>query len=180
MTRPSQDRLSVGDLELEVVRRGKGRPLLLLHGFQTVPADAPFLDLLGQHAEIIAPSHPGFGDSPRPADFETVYDLVHLYLEVLDTWPNEPVSLMGLSFGGWLGMGEKLFAIFLKIGTNCFAARRIGSLETTAQLSLPIEVVGPLRFGFFDGFLNFSRNLGLRRLVGRLTPNRMGRGLRLS
>ena len=102
MPRPSQNRLSVGDLELEVVRRGKGRPLLLLHGFQTVPADAPFLDLLGQHAEVIAPSHPGFGDSPRPADFETVYDLVHLYLEVLDTWPDEPVSLMGFSFGGWL------------------------------------------------------------------------------
>ncbi len=101
MTSLSQDRLSVGDLELEVVRRGKGRPLLLLHGFQTIPHDAPFLDLLGRHAEIVAPSHPGFGDSPRPADFETVYDLVHLYLEVLDTWP-EPVSLMGFSFGGWL------------------------------------------------------------------------------
>jgi len=102
MTRLSQDRLSVGDLELEVVRRGQGRPLLVLHGFHTVPHDAPFLDLLGRHAEIVAPSHPGFGDSPRPADFETVYDLVHLYLEVLDTWPDGPVSLMGLSFGGWL------------------------------------------------------------------------------
>ena len=92
----------VAGLELEVVRRGAGRPLLLLHGFQTVPAGAPFLELLGAHAEIIAPSHPGFGASPRPADFETVYDLVHLYLEVLETLPNERVSLMGLSFGGWL------------------------------------------------------------------------------
>ena len=95
-------RLSVAGLELEVVRRGAGRPLLLLHGFQTVSPDAPFLDRLARHAEILAPSHPGFGDSPRPADFETVYDLVHLYLEVLDTLPHGRMSLMGLSFGGWL------------------------------------------------------------------------------
>jgi pimeloyl-ACP methyl ester carboxylesterase len=96
------ERLSVAGLELEVVRRGSGRPLLLLHGFQTVARDGPFLDRLGQHAEIIAPSNPGFGDSPRPADFETVYDLVHLYLEALETLPHERVSLMGVSFGGWL------------------------------------------------------------------------------
>src|SRR5262245_48860393 len=96
------NRWSVAGLELEVARRGAGRPLLLLHGFQTVRPDAPFLDLLARHAEIIAPSHPGFGDSPRPADFETVYDLVHLYLEALDTWRDERVSLMGFSFGGWL------------------------------------------------------------------------------
>ena len=78
-------RLSVAGLELEVLRRGAGRPVLLLHGFQNVDPRAPFLDLLGRHAEIIAPSHPGFGHSPRPADFETVYDLVHLYLDVLDS-----------------------------------------------------------------------------------------------
>src|SRR5215471_3622074 len=97
-----KDRLAVGDLELEVTRRGAGRPLLLLHGFQTIPPDAPFLERLGRHAAIIAPSHPGFGDSPRPADFETIYDLVHLYLELLETLRHETVSLMGLSFGGWL------------------------------------------------------------------------------
>jgi len=85
-----------------VVRRGTGRPLLLLHGAQTVDPRARFLDLLGAHAEIIAPSHPGFGHSPRPADFETVYDLVHFYLEVLEALPHEKVTLLGLSFGGWL------------------------------------------------------------------------------
>jgi pimeloyl-ACP methyl ester carboxylesterase len=101
-TARGRDRLSVAGLDLDVVRRGAGKPLLLLHGFQTVPPDAPFLDRLGRHAAIVAPSHPGFGDSPRPADFETVYDLVHLYLEMLETSPHERMSLMGLSFGGWL------------------------------------------------------------------------------
>src|SRR4030095_10227197 len=66
------ERLSVGEVELEVLRRGSGRPVLLLHGLQTVDPRARFLDLLGRTAEIIAPSPPGFGFSPRPADFETV------------------------------------------------------------------------------------------------------------
>jgi pimeloyl-ACP methyl ester carboxylesterase len=98
----SVQRLSVRDLELEVVRLGQGAPMLLLHGLHTVDPDAPFLQLLGQHAEIIAPSHPGFGHSPRPADFDTVYDLVHLYLDVLEMLPHEKVTLLGFSFGGWL------------------------------------------------------------------------------
>ena len=96
------ERLSVGDIELEVIRRGAGRPLLLLHGMQNIDPRARFLDLLGRRAAIIAPSHPGFGHSARPADFDTVYDLAHLYLDVLDALPYEWVTLVGLSFGGWL------------------------------------------------------------------------------
>jgi pimeloyl-ACP methyl ester carboxylesterase len=96
------ERLTVRGIELDVVRRGTGRQILLLHGFQTVDPEARFLELLGRHGEIIAPSGPGFGNSPRPKDFETVYDLVHLYLEVLETLPGDKVTLVGFSFGGWL------------------------------------------------------------------------------
>lgn len=99
---PTAERLSIHGIELPVVRRGAGHPILLLHGPQTVHPRAPFLDLLGRHAEVIAPSHPGFGHSPRPDDFDTVYDLVHLYLDVIEDQPHETVTLMGLSFGGWL------------------------------------------------------------------------------
>jgi pimeloyl-ACP methyl ester carboxylesterase len=88
--------------DLEVVRRGEGRPILLLHGMNTVHPRAPFLDLLAEHAEVVAPSHPGFGRSPRPDDFDSVYDLVHLYLDVLDQFPHDKVTLLGLSFEGWL------------------------------------------------------------------------------
>jgi pimeloyl-ACP methyl ester carboxylesterase len=96
------ERLPIRGIELEVARRGAGRPILLLHGFQTVDPDARFLDLLGRDGEVIAPSSPGFGHSPRPQDFDTVYDLVHLYLEFLDTLPSEKATLLGFSFGGWL------------------------------------------------------------------------------
>ena len=32
----------------------------------------------------------------------SVYDLVHLYLDLLETLPDEKVSVIGFSFGGWL------------------------------------------------------------------------------
>jgi len=99
---PGADRLTVRDIDLEVVRRGAGRTIVFLHGFHTLDADARFLELLSRRACVLAPSHPGFGASPRPADFETVYDLVHLYRQLIDELPDDKVALVGASFGGWL------------------------------------------------------------------------------
>jgi pimeloyl-ACP methyl ester carboxylesterase len=99
---PAAEVVSIAGVELEVLRRGTGHPLLLLHGFQHIDPRLPFVDLLARDAELIAPSHPGFGRSSRPPDFGTVYDLVHLYLALLDTLPPGRLTLMGLSFGGWL------------------------------------------------------------------------------
>ncbi len=99
-------RIMAGGIELEVLRRGRGGagriPVVLLHGMDTVNPASRFLDLLGRHTEIIAPSSPGFGNSPRPEDFDTIYDLVHLYLALIDELPYEKIALLGLSFGGWL------------------------------------------------------------------------------
>jgi pimeloyl-ACP methyl ester carboxylesterase len=100
--RAGGERLTVYGIDLEIVRRGTGRPMLVLHGFDTIDPAAAFLDLLGRHGEIIAPSSPGFGQSPRPEDFDTVYDLVHLYLAALDALPGDKVTVLGFSFGGWL------------------------------------------------------------------------------
>ena len=99
---PTLERLHLGGVDLEVVRCGSGPPLGLLHGAHPVPPDAPVLRALARHAEVVAPSHPGFGGSTRPTDFDTVYDLVHFYLQLLDHLALGRVTLMGLSFGGWL------------------------------------------------------------------------------
>ena len=94
--------LTVHGIDLEVLQRGSGRPLLLLHGFQPIDPAARFLEFLSRHAQVIAPSHPGFGATPRPTNFETVYDLVNFYSAVLDALPHDKVTLIGFSFGGWL------------------------------------------------------------------------------
>jgi hypothetical protein len=40
--------------------------VLILRGFDAIEPNARFFDLRGRHAEIVAPSSPGFGRSPRP------------------------------------------------------------------------------------------------------------------
>jgi pimeloyl-ACP methyl ester carboxylesterase len=102
MLMAGSERLKVGGIELEVMRRGAGRQILVLHGFQTIDPESRFLELLGRRSEVVAPSAPGFGNSPRPQDFDTIYDLVHLYLDVLEALPGDKVTLLGFSFGGWL------------------------------------------------------------------------------
>jgi pimeloyl-ACP methyl ester carboxylesterase len=100
------NRIKVKDVELEVLRRGGrhagGRPMLLVHGVNNISPQAPFVDLLAEHGEIIAPSHPGFGNSPRPPDFDTMYDLVHLYLDMLEAVADGKITMIGFSFGGWI------------------------------------------------------------------------------
>jgi len=99
----SSDRLRAGPLELEVLRRGArgGRLILLVHGVNPVSPTSPFLDLLAEHGEVVAPSHPGFGGSPLPEYFDTMYDLVHVWRDVLDALP-DGVLMIGFSFGGWV------------------------------------------------------------------------------
>jgi len=122
------ERLMVSGIEIEVVRRGSGRQILALHGFQTIDPDAPFLDLLGRYGEVIAPSGPGFGHSPRPKDFDTVYDLVHLYLDLLNALPGDKVTLVGFSFGGWLAA---------EIAAAC--SHRLGKLVLVDPLGVKIS-----------------------------------------
>ncbi len=100
------DRIAVGPIAAEILRRKAKRPdapmLLLVHGINNISPEAPFLDLLADHGEILAPSHPGFGATPRPADFDTIYDLVLFYRAVLDALPTDKVTMIGFSFGGWI------------------------------------------------------------------------------
>jgi pimeloyl-ACP methyl ester carboxylesterase len=94
--------MRVGPFDLETLRVGTGPPILLIHGVNPIHEDAPFLAKLAAHAEVIAPSHPGFGASPLPADFDTMYDLVNFYLAVLDSIPSDDVTVIGFCFGGWI------------------------------------------------------------------------------
>lgn len=95
-------RMIVGGIDVEVLRGGSGKPVLLLHGFQTLSDEAPFLSELAKHCSYFAPSLPGFGASMRPRDFDTIYDLVRHTLDLIDIVPGDEVTLIGFSFGGWL------------------------------------------------------------------------------
>ncbi|HZO80186.1 MAG TPA: alpha/beta hydrolase [Candidatus Binataceae bacterium] len=97
-----EGRLRVRDVELEMVRRGRGPLLLLLHGASGLDPNGEFLDLLARHFEVIAPSHPGFGNSPLPDLFDSVDDLAYVYLDLLEQYDLRDVTLVGFSLGGWI------------------------------------------------------------------------------
>lgn len=88
-------------IDVEVVRRGKGQPLLLLHGGGGPVGKLPFIEQLAQHFDVIAPTHPGFGGSTIPDHFDRIDDLVFLYLDLLEELALRDVILLGFSMGGW-------------------------------------------------------------------------------
>ena len=89
-------------IDVGIVRKGKGRPLLMLHGGGGPVAGMPFADRLAERFGIIAPTHPGFAGTRIPEHFNRVDDLVFLYLDLLDELDLKDVVLMGFSMGGWV------------------------------------------------------------------------------
>lgn len=88
-------------INLRIVRRGAGAPMLLLHGGDGPQDHLPFFARLTERFDVIAPIHPGFGGSTIPEHFDALEDLVYLYLDLLDALDLRDIVLMGCSMGGW-------------------------------------------------------------------------------
>ena len=86
---------------VNVVRKGSGPKILMLHGGGGPVSAMPFADKLSESFEIIAPVHPGFSGSAIPDHFDSLQDLVYLYRDLMDALDLKDVILMGFSMGGW-------------------------------------------------------------------------------
>jgi pimeloyl-ACP methyl ester carboxylesterase len=98
------ERIDIGEIALDVLIRGDGAPLLFLHGGDFFAQHGEFLDRLAQRFRVIAPRHPGFGNSPRPPWMRSIGDLAYVCLDLIDRLALDGVTLVGASFGGWLAM----------------------------------------------------------------------------
>jgi pimeloyl-ACP methyl ester carboxylesterase len=94
--------LSIAGTSLELVERGRGRPLLFLHAGEGLAAERPWLDLLARRYRVIAPCHPGWGNSPLLDGMGVVDDLAYLYLDLADELGLDDAVLVGACFGGWI------------------------------------------------------------------------------
>src|SRR5215467_12028816 len=94
--------ITVNGIKVEAIEKGRGRPLLFLHPGIGLDRNAPVIDKLAEHAHVIAPSHPGFGNSEQPTAFTTIDDLAYFYLDLLEAFDLKDVVLVGVSFGGWI------------------------------------------------------------------------------
>ena len=98
----TQESIDVAGAKIQVVKGGSGDPLLLLHGEMGYPGWLRFHDALAENNSIIAPTHPGFGTTPRLDWVMNMRDLAGWYLEAIDDLGLGRVNLMGSSLGGWL------------------------------------------------------------------------------
>lgn len=78
-----------------------GETVLFLHDLDYLNGvDYPFVEALSERWRLLSPSHPGFGESSLPDDFDSIDDLAFVYLDLLREIG--PSHVIGAGFGGWL------------------------------------------------------------------------------
>jgi pimeloyl-ACP methyl ester carboxylesterase len=93
--------IAVNGCRVRLMRGGAGEPLIYLHGASGA-AWLPFLDSLARHFDVIAPEHPGFGESDSPDWLDDIHDLAYFYLDLLAELKLRGAHLVGNSLGGWI------------------------------------------------------------------------------
>jgi pimeloyl-ACP methyl ester carboxylesterase len=88
-----------GRFKIRVLEAGEGAPLLYIHGAGGLFWD-PLLGALAATHHVIAPEHPGAGDSQGLEHVEDLWDLVLYYNELLDSFGVDRAAVVGHSFGG--------------------------------------------------------------------------------
>lgn len=78
-----------------------GEPLLFLHGSSSLVID-DYLDRLGGRFRVIAPTHPGFGESTGLEHIDDVGDLAIYYYDFMDAMGLASAHVVGHSLGGML------------------------------------------------------------------------------
>jgi pimeloyl-ACP methyl ester carboxylesterase len=94
--------MSVSGININVLRQGKGKPLLLLHGANGASAWLPFLKRFADSFDVLIPEHPGFGLSDDPEWLRSVPDLAMFYLDFIEQLELQDLHLVGSSLGGWI------------------------------------------------------------------------------
>jgi pimeloyl-ACP methyl ester carboxylesterase len=96
------DWIDVGGLRVAYRRKGTGEPTLYLHGAGLTRMWLPFHERLAGSVEVIAPEHPGYGETEMPEWLDGFDDLVIHYDGLLDALGLDPLHVVGYSLGGWI------------------------------------------------------------------------------
>lgn len=123
----TSETIILAGIEIELFEGGDGSALLLLHGAQGFMPSQPHVGLIASRRRLIAPSHPGFGRSGLPLWLDSVDDIAHLYLELMDRKGLNRVEVVGFSLGGWLAA---------EIATK--APERVGRLALVGPVGVKI------------------------------------------
>ena len=99
------EKIKINDIELAYTRRGKGTPLLLLHGY---PLDHHLWDdvapLLADTFDLILPDLRGFGESTTVDSPFTMDDYASDIAGLLDQLGIQKTAIVGHSMGGYVAL----------------------------------------------------------------------------
>src|ERR1700676_4361794 len=102
----SVEKVTVAGATIRLFRgspRGEGAtPLLFLHGAGGHTGWMAFLEELTARFDVLAPEHPGFGQSDAPVWLDEGGDVAFFYLDLLQALGLDRVHLVGTSLGGWI------------------------------------------------------------------------------
>jgi pimeloyl-ACP methyl ester carboxylesterase len=101
MNKFTREALTVDGVKTVVFTAGSGEPVVFFHGAGTIDGfdfALPWADRF----KVIAPYHPGFGESGDDPTFTSMHDYVMHYLELFDALKLDKINLVGLSLGGYL------------------------------------------------------------------------------
>lgn len=129
---PGHSAVEINGLEIEMQCRGSGRPLLFLHPEIGFDRAEPALELLSRSAQVIAPTHPGYGKAKLPPGFNTIDDIAYLYLDLLEALDLRDAAVVGAGIGGWIAaaIAVKTTAHFRKMVLVDAFGIKIGDRET--------------------------------------------------
>jgi pimeloyl-ACP methyl ester carboxylesterase len=143
--------ISIAGIELELLERGAGEPLLYLHGGAGIGTDLPFIELIAKERGVVAPSHPGFGKSSLPDWLDSIDDIAHVYLELMDRLHLSRVDVIGFSIGGWIAaelatkIPDRINRLVL-IGPVGVKTGSTDKLDIPDVFAMPREKLDALRF----------------------------------
>jgi pimeloyl-ACP methyl ester carboxylesterase len=164
--------LRVNDCTIEIMKGGSGEPLLYLHGAGGSKGWAPFLDQLSDRFSVLAPDHPGFGNSDTPGWLDSMTDLVYFYLDLLEQLDLRDVHLVGHSMGGWLAT---------ELAVRGTGRIRTLTLVSSAGIRVPGVPMGDLFMWSAEQKARrmvFDQAVGEQRANAVLTPEEADRALK--
>jgi len=94
-----QATIEVRGRTLRCLQAGGGPTVLYLHGFGGL---AESLQQLSEGHRVLAPEHPGFGESAIPDWMMGVSDLAFFYLDLIEALDLDAIHLVGHAVGGWI------------------------------------------------------------------------------
>jgi pimeloyl-ACP methyl ester carboxylesterase len=160
--------IPIAGIDLHLARAGAGPPVLVLHHDIGRPDAAPFETALARHATVLAPSHPGYDRSSRPAWMRGVRDVAVVYQWLLAERDfARDLTVVGLGFGGWIAaemaaMAPRAFRRLVLVGAMGIKPER-GEITDQALLSY----IDYVRRGFVDQQA-FDRLFGAEPATARL------------